>query len=124
MTVLTPVDIEERLKTLLKDTTDATRALTQARDDEIAAKHTFEAAARESWFHPDCPKPTRGGFTVADRDQWIAVRVENLQQDYDIAVMRREAAQEHLRTLRMHVDIVRTLAASVRQAYDVVGSRD
>lgn len=122
MEPLSPVAIEQKLRTLLNDLTTADLALARARDEEVGKKHAYESARRESRFHKDCPKVERGGYTVAYVEDWIAERVANVEEDYDLAVARREAAQDHLRTLRTQVDIVRTLGASVRQAYEMAGT--
>jgi hypothetical protein len=119
---LTPVAVEQRLRGLVTELTKATNLLSHCRNEEIDLKHELSAARRKARFSPDCPKATRGGHTVADVDAWIEARVEDLALAYDVAAARTEAAQEHLRTLRAQAEIVRSLSASVRQAYEHAGS--
>jgi hypothetical protein len=68
------------------------------------------------------PKVARGGFTTAERDAWVDSEVADLQFAYDRAVVARESAQDHLRVLRDQAEIVRSLGASVRQAYELAGT--
>ncbi|QKW15326.1 hypothetical protein [Verrucosispora sp. NA02020] len=73
----TPPQAEAAMRWVLRAMTDAQRALKAARDAEIEAKHAYESAKRTAFFSPNCPKPERGGYTVADRDffgRWISSR--------------------------------------------------
>ncbi|GAA2861047.1 hypothetical protein [Nonomuraea rubra] len=118
----TPTGVEARLRRLVTDLTRAQQALAQARDAEVDAKHAYEAAKRRAMFSGDCPKVTRGGFTTAERDAWVDEQAAGQRYHYDIAVAKREAAQDHLRVVRDQAEIVRSLGASVRQAYEIAGS--
>ncbi|SEN89002.1 hypothetical protein [Nonomuraea pusilla] len=118
----TPAGVESRLRRLVTDLTLAQQALANARDAEVEAKHAFEASRRRAIFSGDCPKVTRGGYTTADRDAWVDEQAKTQRYQYDLAVARREAAQDHLRVVRDPAEIVRSLGASVRQAYEIAGS--
>lgn len=119
---LTPVDIERRLRRLVSDLTRAQQALAQARDLEVDRRHELNRERRRALLSQERPKVTRGGFTTAERDAWVDDRVAALQLDYDKAVIARESAQDHLRVLRDQAEIVRSLGASVRQAYEMAGA--
>lgn len=119
---LTPLDIERRLRGLISDLTRAQAALAQARDLEVKAKHELGRERRRAMLSGQAPKVTRGGFTTAERDAWVDDRVSDLQFTYDKAVVTRESAQDHLRVLRDQAEIVRSLGASVRQAYEMAGA--
>jgi hypothetical protein len=119
---LTPVDIERRLKALLNDLTRAQASLAQARDIEVDRKHDYERERRRAILSEKSPKVTRGGYTTADRDAWVDDQVADLRLAYDRAVVTRESAQDHLRVLRDQAEIVRSLGASVRQAYELAGA--
>jgi hypothetical protein len=67
------------------------------------------------------PKVTRGGYTTADRDAWVDEQVSDLRFAYDKATVTREAAQDHMRVLMAQAEVVRSLSASVRQAYELAG---
>lgn len=119
---LTPVAVEAGLRRLVTDLTRAQQSLADARTAEVEAKHELATAKRRAWFSPDCPTPVRGGATVADRDVWVEQQTADLQQAYDLAVVGRETAADHLRVVRDQAEIARTLAASVRTAYGMAGS--
>jgi multidrug efflux pump subunit AcrA (membrane-fusion protein) len=119
---LTPVAIEAKLRHLVGELTRAQSALAQARDLEVDAKHEHDRARRRALLSEKSPKVTRGGYTTAERDAWVDEQVADLRFKYDRAIVTRESAQDHLRVLRDQAEIVRSLGASVRQAYELAGS--
>lgn len=119
----TPVDAEKALRWVLRAMLDAQRGLAQARDVEVTSKHVYEDAKRRAFFADDCPKPSRGGFTVADRDAFIEKATAVERQDYELASATKEAAQDHLRTLNSQSVVLSALAKNVQQTYSVVGAR-
>jgi hypothetical protein len=119
----TPNDAEKALRWVLRAMLDAQRGLSQARDVEVAAKHEYESAKRRAFFTDECPKPTRGGFTVADRDAFIERETAVQRQDYELATAAKEAAQDHLRTLNSQSVVMSALAKNVQQTFSVVGAR-
>jgi hypothetical protein len=119
---LTPLSVEQTLRQLFNDLTRAQAALAQARDIEVGAKHELGRARRRAILSGQAPKVARGGFTTAERDAWVDSQVDDLQFAYDRAVVARESAQDHLRVLRDQAQIVRSLGASVRQAYELAGA--
>lgn len=118
---LTPLDIERRLRWLVTELTRAQTSLAQARDLEVDARHAYERARRRALLSEKSPKVTRGGYTTAERDAWVDEQVTDLRFAYDRAAVTRESAQDHLRVLRDQAEIVRSLGASVRQAYELAG---
>jgi len=118
---LTPIDCERRLRALVTDMSRAQTELRNARDAEVNLKHDWEAAKRRAFLSAECPKPTRGGFTVADREVWVDDQCAAEQRKYDIATARREAAKDHLQTVRDQSMIVLGLLRSVTTAYAVSG---
>jgi hypothetical protein len=118
----TPVDAEKALRWVLRAMLDAQRNLAQARDVEVTSKHVYEDAKRRAFFHDDCPKPTRGGFTVADRDAFIEKATAQERQDYELASATKEAAQDHLRTLNSQSVVLSALAKNVQQTFSVIGA--
>lgn len=109
------------MRKLVNDLGKATLVLREARDHEVDAKHAWAAARRRAMLSRECPKVERGGHTTAERDAWVDDQVAALAFDYDKATVVRESAQDHLRTLREQAEIVRSLGASVRQAYEMAG---
>ena len=118
---LTPLDIERRLRQLVSDLTRAQIALGQARDLEVDARHKYERERRKTLLSEKSPKVTRGGYTVAEQTAWVDNECADLKFDADKATVVREAAQDRLRVLLAQAEIVRSLGASVRQAYDMAG---
>lgn len=118
---LTPVDCERRLRSLVTQMTQAQSELRSARDAEVDKKHEYEAAKRRAFLSAECPKPARGGLTVADREVWVDDQCAEEQRAYDIAVARREAAKDHLQTIRDQSMVVMALLRSLSTAYNVSG---
>jgi hypothetical protein len=119
---LTPLDIETRLRHLVNELTRAQAALRQARDLEVDARHEHERARRRALLSDKSPKVTRGGYTVAEQDAWVGEQCSDLKFSADKATVVREAAQDRLRVLLAQAEIVRSLGASVRQAYELAGT--
>lgn len=119
---LTPLDIERRLRSLVTDLSRAQAALGQARDLEVDARHEYERAKRRALLSDKSPKVTRGGYTVAEQSAWVDEQCADLKFSADKATVVREAAQDRLRVLLAQAEIVRSLGASVRQAFDMAGS--
>lgn len=118
---LTPVSVESKLRQLVNDLGRARVSLAQARDLEVTAKHEWDRERRRAMLSADRPRVERGGFTTAERDAWVDDKVTDLRFAYDRATVTREAAQDHLRVLIVQAEIVRSLGASVRQAYELAG---
>jgi hypothetical protein len=119
---LTPVEVESKLRALVNDLGRARVTLAQARDLEVDARHEWERSRRRAILSDKSPKVTRGGYTTADRDAWVDEQVCDLRFTYDKATVTREAAQDHMRVLMAQAEIVRSLGASVRQAYELAGT--
>jgi hypothetical protein len=119
---LTPLAVETRLRHLVNDLTKAQADLRKARDDEVDARHKCEAVRRAALLSDESPKVTRGGYTTAERDAWVDDQCADLKFDADKATVVREAAQDRLRVLLAQAEIVRSLGASVRQAYELAGA--
>lgn len=114
----TPADAEKALRWVLRAMYDTQILLAGNRDAEIAAKHIYERRKREAFFADDCPKPSRGGVTVAERDVWVEARCVAEREQYEIAQAMTQGAQDHLRTLR---DQAMTIAALSKTVGQVVG---
>jgi hypothetical protein len=115
---LTPVLVEQKLRQLVNDLGRAQAALGQARDLEVDARHEYDRAL----LSEKSPKVTRGGYTVAEQGAWVEDQCADLKFAADKATVVREAAQDRLRVLLAQAEIVRSLGASVRQAYDMAGT--
>lgn len=118
---LTPAAAERRLIELEKQLEMATEMLKIARDAEVEAKHTFEAARRRAGLSAECPRVERGGTTVAERTEWIEDKAAEDQWKYDIATAARQAAYDHLQTTREQGMMCMALLRSANTAYAVSG---
>ena len=119
---LTPVQVESKLRQLVNDLGRARTSLRQARDIELAKKTDWERARRRLLRSAEGP-PAYGpdGVSPAVRDAWVDDRVDDLALAYQISKVARESAQEYMRTLKEQAELVRSLGASVRQAYELGG---
>lgn len=118
---LTPVEIEARLRASVSMLANAQSMLKDAREAETEAEIDYRQATYKAMLSPECPVPARGGVTVGERDQWVARQAFEQWQAYRRAQTVREAAQDHLRTVRDIVEVLRSLGASVRTAYEGAG---
>ena len=119
---LTPLAVEAKLRNLVSELTRAQITLRQARDQEVDKRHEYDRAKRRALLSEKSPKVTRGGYTVAEQTAWVDSECSDLKYDADKATVVREAAQDHLRVLLAQAEIVRSLGASVRQAFDMAGA--
>jgi hypothetical protein len=124
MEPLTPLSIERKIRWIANEMTKADSTLAECHDDEIAAKHAFEREYRAAMLSADCPKVARGGCTTAERDAWVEEQCAPAKEAYDIAEVRRKAAEAHLRTLFQQGTLASVLAKSVHQAYQTSGAVD
>jgi hypothetical protein len=118
---LTPIQVEQQLTRSITRLVNAQRALQRARDEETSCEIDYRRALWAATLDPTAPTVERGGFTVAERDAWVSQRAEEQWVAYRIAQTKREAAQDHLRTVRDVVEVLRSLGASVRTAYEGAG---
>lgn len=118
---LTPPLIEQRLRRLVTELSLGQRALAEARDNEVTARHDLNRARRKAILSGRAPKVSRDGYTAAERDAWVEEQVDAEQAAHDLAVVKRESAQDHLRVLFAQAEVVRSLGASVRQSYELAG---
>jgi hypothetical protein len=119
---LTPLSIEAKLRQLVNDLARAQIVLREARDAEVDARYEYDRARRRALLSDKSPKVTRGGYTVAEQAAWVDEKCADLKFAADKATVVREAAQDRLRVLLAQAEIVRSLGASVRQAYELAGT--
>ena len=119
---LTPLAVEAKLRWLVSELTRAQEALRKARDDEVDARHEYDRARRRALLSDKSPRVTRGGYTVAEQAAWVDEQCEDLKFAADKATVTREAAQDRLRVLLAQAEVVRSLGASVRQAFELAGT--
>lgn len=118
---LTPVGVERMLNRIGRDLTLAQAMLRDARDEEVKAKHVFERTHRRALLSSECPRVTRGGVTTAERDAWVDEQCTPVREAYELAEVKRRAAEDHLKVLVQQGTLAATLAKSVGQAYRMAG---
>lgn len=118
---LTPVQIESKLSQSITELTQAQRALQEARDLETDTEIAYKRAYYRATLDENAPRVARDGYTVAERDAWVALRCQGEWEAFRRAATVREAAQDHLRTVRDVTEVLRSLGASVRTAYEGAG---
>jgi hypothetical protein len=118
---LTPVASERQLRWVLSALTFGQKALAKVRDAEVSAKHLFERARRAAILSAECPKVSRDGYSAAERDAWCDERCCAEREVYEVAKATREAAEDHLRTLREQAMVMSQLNRSVITAYSMAG---
>jgi hypothetical protein len=121
---LSPVQIEARLSQSITDLTHAQQTLREARDVETEAELIYKQEFYRAVLDKNAPQVHRGGYTVGERDAWVALRCRESFERYRRAQATREAAQDHLRTVRDVTEVLRSLGASVRTAYEGAGRPD
>lgn len=119
---LTPVETERQVRWISNEMSRARVSLMEARNEEVAAKHVYERTRRRAILSGGCPRVTRGGHTVLDRDAWVDEQCAPVREAYELAEVKRKAAEEHLRTLYQQGMLAATLAKSVHQAYAMAGA--
>lgn len=120
---LTPIQIETRLRQAITMLTGAQQALQRARDAETDAEVAYRRALYRATLSSEAPKVGRGSAdaTVGERDAWVQERTLEEWEAHRRAVVVREAAQDHLRTVRDITSVLQSLGASVRMAYEMAG---
>lgn len=117
----TPPGAESVLTSLMKAMEQARRLLRAARDEEVATQHDWKAARRRATLSPDCPKVRRDHCTVAERDAWVEQQCADEELAYELAKAARQAASDHLNTLRAQVSAQQTVTKSVGDYYQGTG---
>lgn len=118
---LTPVEVESKLRGLVSQMFTAQKTLAAARNAETTAEIEYKRAKARAFHHSDCPHVSRGGHTVADRDAWIDTKVMDEWAQARVATTAREVAQDNLRVVLAVAETMRSLGASVRNAYNLAG---
>lgn len=119
MSELTPVQIEAKLRALVTELAKAQSLLRDARDAEVDAEVTLMRARDE--VAKAAPRVTRGEFTVAEREEFIATATRDEWEALHRAEANRKNAEDWLRVVRDQASVVQSLGASVRTAYGLAG---
>jgi len=122
----TPPSAEAVLQSLSDQMETAVAGLREARNEEVARQHEYEAARRRAQFSGECPPVgVFGGVrtTVAMQTAWIDGQVAEEKLLWQIARATRQAAATHLKMLRDQASVAQSIGASVRETYRMTGGR-
>lgn len=119
---LSLIDAERQMRWVLRAMWDAKQALEFLRNDEVSVKHEFERARRKAALSDDCPRVTRGGFTVADREVWIDEQVAADRERFELAQVATQAAKDHAHTLQSQAVVMASLSKLVQQVHGTIGA--
>lgn len=117
----TPPGAEAMLAELMKAMEAARRDLAAARDEEVATLHDYKAARRRAMLSAECPKVRRDHCTVAERDAWVEEQCSDEELAHELAKAARQAASDHLNTLRAQVSAQQSIARSVGDSFRADG---
>ena len=113
---LTLGQVLQRLYDVHQLLTTAQRQVATARDAEVKAAEALTMGTARATMSDDCPRPKRGenGVTVADRDAWVAHRVEAERFAHAVAEATRKAMEDNLRVVRDQASLAQSMAALMR----------
>lgn len=120
----TPPGAEARLEGYRDALEQATEALTEARNAELAAEEARDAAKWRAESSDECPKVgVFGGVrvTVDYRKAWIKEQIKGEEHAYQLAKIARRAATAHLRKVEKQGGFQQSITASVREQYRTAG---
>lgn len=118
----TPAGCDAKQAALVTEITQAQLALGRARNAETQAEIAYKKARLIASHSGDCPKVTRGGHTVADREDWIDQQAFRAWAEYRSATTTKEIANDYLRSLYAVNDSVRSIGAGHRHALSAAGA--
>lgn len=120
---LTPAEVERFLNALNNEIARAQNMLRQARHRELEAKKIYARERDRLLLSSDCPNVGRasGDVTVAERDAWINIRIDDQLWIYKTAKVEREDAESYVWAIKDQIEILRSLGVLARQAMDLSG---
>jgi hypothetical protein len=122
----TPPGAEAALQAFSRELDEARQALAAARNAELDAKTARDKVKRKFLLSPHAPAVgVFGGVrtTMAERDAWVADQIADEEQAYQVAKLARQAAKEHLDTLREQGSLQQSISRSVSASYQGTGER-
>lgn len=118
---LNPVGVEQKLRHCITQLYAAEKALADCRDSEVNAELHYPSEHRKALLSDECPKVSRGGVTVTERDAWVEERCADAFSSFRLWQVRAQAAQDHVRITRDVASTVQSIASLVRQAFSMAG---
>jgi hypothetical protein len=118
--IVTPAQIEARLKSLSKEIDDAHDDLVIAERNYHGLKAEYEVAmAKSRMEYASKSAPNGKNYTVQERDD-LAV-LDNAEKHYNIAISEAQvkAARANANRIKTQVEIARSIGTSVRTSLDL-----
>lgn len=120
-TCLTPIETENALTWAKNESARAWKILKNAREAEVAAKKAYRVAKTKAILGGQCPRVSRDGATVAERDAWVDRETEDELSALEAAKVMTENAKDYLGTVKEQGSIIQSQHKSVMQAYQMAG---
>lgn len=117
----TPPGAEAALQVFSDALEDARTTLARKRDEEVQAHAAYKSAKRAALLSEQCPKVRRNECTVAERDAWAEDQCADEELEWMLAKAARQAASDHLGTLREQGSIQQSITKSVADSYRGTG---
>ena len=114
---MTPPGAEAALDDLKDALEEATAELVRARNAELDAEEARDEAKRAALLSPECPVPSRGGWTVAQQGAWVAEQFKAEESAYKAARTARQAASDHVSKVSKQASVQQSIAGSVKESY-------
>jgi hypothetical protein len=120
MSVVTPEQVERRLKELSKLIDQAHDQLVTAEKDFHISKAEYEIALAESRIKfASVSSPTGKNYTVGEREDMAILEHQNKHRMVAVAEAVVKANRANVARYRVQVDIARSIGTSVRTGMDV-----
>lgn len=114
---LTPAETDEFLQVLNNELETAGTAVVEARNTVAGLKEAYEKAKARLLLSPECPRVGRGAMdvTAAERDAFLAVRLEAEHWALHAAENRLENAVEYMWQVKDQVHLVQSLNNNAKE---------
>jgi len=120
VSIVTPMQVEARLKNLSKLIDEAHDGLVTSETNYHTIKAEYEIAMAKTLFDlAGRSKPTGGNYTVGERDALALITNENLHTALAKSEALVKASRANVARLRVQVDIARSIGTSVRTGMEL-----
>lgn len=118
--IVTPAQIEARLKALSKEIDDVHVELVNAERDYNTTKANFEIAmAKSRMAYASKSSPSGKNYTVQERDDLAVLDNADLHLQLAIDEAKVKAARANANRIKTQVEIARSIGTSVRTSLDL-----
>jgi hypothetical protein len=119
-TVVTPGQVERRLRQLSDELDEAHKDLVSAENNYATVKSNYEIAMAKSRIYLSSRSSASGkNYTVQEREDLSLVENEGLHRDMGIADAVVRASRANSTRVKTQIDLARSLGTSVRAGFDL-----